>query len=167
VPEAGLGSTPDSGLAQAVNDSTDGSQREEEPDPAAVVRRVLEVLGARLRDRAGDRLDDRLDDWGDREFDQPAVVRWDVTAQSANRSATLSFQMVADDGGWVVAPGVAAAPAAMIGLAVTDLLELADGHLDGMQAFLTGRIRLSGDLLLARALLSAWPRQPGGRPPDG
>jgi hypothetical protein len=157
-------------LAQAVNDSTDCSQRVEEPDPAAVVRRVLEGLGARLRDRPRDRSDDRLDDWRDREFDQPTVVRWDVTAQSATRSATLSFQMVAADGGWVVAPGVAAAPAtpaAMIGLTLTDLLKLAGGRLDGMQAFLTGRIRLSGDLLLARVMLSAWPPQPGGRPPDG
>jgi hypothetical protein len=110
-----------------------------------MVRRALEGLRERL---------------GEPELDDPPVIRWDV----ATATATLSFGMAREEGDWVVTEGVPTAPTVMIGLTAVDLFRLATGRMDGMDAFLAGRVRLSGDLLVARALLSA---RPGGPAPDG
>jgi hypothetical protein len=78
------------------------------------------------------------------------IVRWDVTTPHA----TFRLHLWKDRPGWVVSDGAPGAPAVMIALSLADLGDLAAGRLDGMDAFLGGRIRLSGELAFARMLLS-------------
>jgi putative sterol carrier protein len=79
------------------------------------------------------------------------VVRWDVT-RGTDR---CSYQMVIDETGCRLAPGVAAHAHLLVALCVSDLVQLVAGRLDLIQAFLSGGVRLSGDLALAR-LLQSW-----------
>jgi putative sterol carrier protein len=75
-----------------------------------------------------------------------AVVRWDVRAGDE----THTFHMVVKDGRLTVAMGPPAdPPRVMLGLDLPDFLRLIVGQLDGMQAFMSGRLRLSGDMLFA------------------
>jgi hypothetical protein len=83
------------------------------------------------------------------EGDDPVAIRWDVAAPAG----TLGFQMVRESEGWTVTEDLPSAPTAMIAISMADLTRLAAGRLDGMSAFLDGRVRLSGDLMVAMALL--------------
>jgi predicted lipid carrier protein YhbT len=93
---------------------------------------------ARLRDRL------LLDD-----VDQSVVIRWDVVTGWT----TEHFQLAAVDGRWVVSDGVPDASRLAIRVGVDDLLGLAAGHLGGGEAFFSGRLHLSGDLVLAQTIL--------------
>jgi putative sterol carrier protein len=75
-----------------------------------------------------------------------AIVRWDIRAGDE----THTFHMVVKDGGLTAAMGPPAdSPRVMLGLDLADFLRLIVGQLDGMQAFMSGRLRLSGDMLFA------------------
>ncbi len=78
------------------------------------------------------------------------MVRWDVTTPTG----ICHFHLSRSERGWVVSEDATTPPAAMIALSMADLAALVAGRLDGMDAFLKGHIRLSGDLALARLLLS-------------
>jgi SCP-2 sterol transfer family len=112
-----------------------------------VVRQVL----ARLQDRL------RLD-----AVDEAIVIRWDVLTGDG----TLSFQLAADDGRWTFADGVPPASRLAVALGLDDLVGLADGRLSAGVAFLAGRLRLSGDLGLAQALLPGFDDAVSDHPPD-
>ena len=99
-----------------------------------LIRRVLGRLTDRLHLDAGD---------------AGAVMRWDVVGLASTRS----FQATADDGRWVFSDGRPEAWGVAVALAVDDLLRLAAGRLRPPEAFLAGRLRLSGDLALAQRVL--------------
>lgn len=48
-----------------------------------------------------------------------------------------------------------------LGLPLPDFLRLILGQLDGMQAFMSGKLKLTGDIMLAQAMQS-WFDRPGG-----
>lgn len=78
---------------------------------------------------------------------QDAVVRWDLRTPAGDRT----FYMVVRDGGFSVGDEPSDhAPRVMLGLDLADFLRLVTGQLDGMQAFMSGRLRLSGDMLFAQ-----------------
>jgi putative sterol carrier protein len=77
-----------------------------------------------------------------------AVIRWDI----ATGTGTQTYQMVLEEGQCAISPGVPAAARVMVGLSLAEFLRLAEGDFDGMEAFLSGRLRLSGDFLLAEQL---------------
>jgi putative sterol carrier protein len=78
---------------------------------------------------------------------QDAVVRWDLRTPQGDRT----FFMIVRDGAFTLtrdSPGQS--PRVMLGLDFADFLRLITGQLDGMQAFMSGRLRLSGDMLFAQ-----------------
>jgi hypothetical protein len=77
-----------------------------------------------------------------------AIVQFDVTAPDGVHSYQLKF---ADDK-CAVRKAHGEAARLTVSLAMLDFLRIIAGELDGMQAFTSGRLRLSGDVLLAQAI---------------
>ena len=80
-----------------------------------------------------------------------ATVQWDVTVADG----VHSWQVVVADGTCTATAGKADAPRVTLGLALPDFLRFIAGELDGMQAFMSGKLRLSGDLMFAQTM-QAW-----------
>jgi putative sterol carrier protein len=87
----------------------------------------------------------------DRAGNQSAVVGWDITAPDG----THSYQLKVADGTCTVQPGNAEAARVTLGMALPDFLRFVTGKLDGMQAFMTGKLKLSGDMMFAQSM-QAW-----------
>ena len=79
---------------------------------------------------------------------QSAVVQWDVTAPDGPHSWTVKIA----DGTCTATTGAADAPRLTLGLSLPDFVRFVSGHLDGMQAFMTGKLRLQGDLMFAQQM---------------
>ena len=58
------------------------------------------------------------------------------------------------DGACTVAEGTAASPDVTLTIADEDLVALMTGELNGMTAFMTGKLQLDGDLMLAQRISS-------------
>jgi len=87
---------------------------------------------------------------------ESAVVQFDVTAPDGVHSYLLRFA----DHKCVVLKATGEAARLTISLALPVFLRIIAGELDGMQAFVDGRVRLSGDVLLAQAMRGWFNRQP-------
>ncbi len=87
----------------------------------------------------------------DRAGNQSAVVGWDITAPDG----THSYQLKVADGTCTVLPGNAESARVTLGMALPDFLRFVTGQLDGMQAFMTGKLKLSGDMMFAQSM-QAW-----------
>jgi putative sterol carrier protein len=86
---------------------------------------------------------------------ESAVVHFEVAAPDGIHCYQLHF---ADDK--CVAAKADREPAPLtVSNALPELLRLVGGEVDGMESFVTGRIRLSGDVLLAQAMPSWFHRQ--------
>lgn len=77
-----------------------------------------------------------------------AVIQWEL----ATASGTRTWQVTVADGTCSVAPGSTAVARVTLALDLAAFLRFLAGRLDGMQAFMTGRLRVSGDLMLAQAM---------------
>jgi putative sterol carrier protein len=82
---------------------------------------------------------------------QTAVVQWDITAPDA----THTYQFKVDNGACEVKEGAVDSPKVTLGLSLPDFLRFIAGQLDGMQAFMSGKLRLSGDMMFAQTM-QAW-----------
>ena len=87
----------------------------------------------------------------DRAVGQSAVIGWDITAPEA----THSYQLKVADGTCSVNQGTGEAARVTLGMALPDFLRFVTGQLDGMQAFMTGKLKLSGDMMFAQSM-QAW-----------
>ncbi len=94
--------------------------------------------------------------------DPAAVIRWDILTLEE----TVSFQLAADDGRWLFSGGVPPHSRLAVALGADDLGDLATGRLSAGRAFLSGRLRLSGDLGLAQLLLPGFDDALSPPPPD-
>ncbi|HZQ27693.1 MAG TPA: SCP2 sterol-binding domain-containing protein [Acidimicrobiales bacterium] len=79
------------------------------------------------------------------------VVQWDLATQDA----VITYQMIAAASGLGWASGAAQPPELQVGCSITDFMRLMIGQLDTTEAFMTGRLRVSGDLQLVQEL-AAW-----------
>jgi putative sterol carrier protein len=79
-----------------------------------------------------------------------AVAQWDITAPDGTRI----YQFKVDDGACAVSVGGAEPPKVTLGLSLPDFLRFVAGQLDGMQAFMAGQLRLSGDMMFAQTMQS-------------
>jgi alkyl sulfatase BDS1-like metallo-beta-lactamase superfamily hydrolase len=82
---------------------------------------------------------------------QSAVIGFDVTSPEG----THQYQLKVADGTCQAVAGAPEAARVTLGLAVPDLLRLVTGKLDGMQAFMTGKLKLAGDMMFAQSM-QAW-----------
>ena len=85
-----------------------------------------------------------------------AVFQWDVTTPDGVETYTVECSETC-----TVEHSKAESPTVTLGLPLPDFLRLILGQLDGMQAFMTGKLKLTGDVMLAQAMQS-WFDRPGG-----
>jgi putative sterol carrier protein len=87
----------------------------------------------------------------DRAAGQSAVIGWDVTAPDG----THSWQLKVADGACTAQPAGDEAARVTLGMTLPDFLRFVTGQLDGMQAFMSGKLKLSGDMMFAQSM-QAW-----------
>jgi putative sterol carrier protein len=87
----------------------------------------------------------------DKAAGQTAVVQWNVDAPDGTRSRTVHIA----DGTCSVVQGAADRPRLTLTLTLADFLRFVSGQLDGMQAFMSGKLKLGGDIMLAQTM-QAW-----------
>ncbi len=78
-----------------------------------------------------------------------AVYQWDITGDTGGK-----WQVILKDDNLTIAPGVAAAPNITLTLEVQNFMDLVTGKLNGQMAFLTGKLKVQGDMTLAMKLQS-------------
>ncbi len=86
---------------------------------------------------------------------QSAIVQYDIGTAAGSKS----YQLKVADGKCVVKQGAGEPARVTLALALPDFLRLIAGKLDGMQAFMTGKLRLSGDMMFAQTMQSWFRRQ--------
>jgi putative sterol carrier protein len=79
---------------------------------------------------------------------QSAVAQWDVTAADG----VHTFQVKMADGQCTVSPGTPDPARVTLALSLPDFLRFVSGQLDGMQAFMGGKLKLSGDMMFATTM---------------
>jgi putative sterol carrier protein len=87
----------------------------------------------------------------DRAAGQSAVIGWDIAAPDG----THSWQLKVADGTCTANQGTPEEARVTLGMALPDFLRFLTGKLDGMQAFMTGKLKLSGDMMFAQSM-QAW-----------
>jgi putative sterol carrier protein len=76
---------------------------------------------------------------------QSATIQYDISAADAVHSWLLKVA----DGACAVERGAASDARITLGLALPDFLRLTAGKLDGMTAFMSGKLKVSGDMMFA------------------
>jgi putative sterol carrier protein len=87
----------------------------------------------------------------ERAGNQSAVIGWDITSPEG----THSYQLNVADGTCKAVQGNAEPTRVTLNMALPDFLRFLTGQLDGMQAFMTGKLKLSGDMMFAQSM-QAW-----------
>ena len=85
---------------------------------------------------------------------QSAVIQYDITA--AGKSYT--YQLKVADGKCQVVKGSGGPAKTTLNLNVADFLRLITGKLNGMQAFMSGKLKITGDMMFAQ-VMQGWFRQ--------
>ncbi|MGI5162938.1 SCP2 sterol-binding domain-containing protein [Spirillospora sp. CA-253888] len=103
----------------------------------AVLDRIFGLMGTRfVPEKAG----------GD-----GGVVQWDIKTPEGRHS----YHLVIADGRAEGAPGAADRPKVTLGMSLPNLLRLCAGKLNGVTAVMTGKIKISGDMMFA-AKMQGW-----------
>jgi putative sterol carrier protein len=84
----------------------------------------------------------------DKAAGQSAVVQWDIVAPDG----TKIYQFKVDDGAASWSEGAGDTPRVTLTFGLPDFLRFVAGQLDGMQAFMSGKLRLAGDMMFATTL---------------
>jgi putative sterol carrier protein len=86
---------------------------------------------------------------------QAAVVQYEIAAPDGPRSYVMRIA----GGQCRIERGAAADPRVTLKLGLADFLRLVAGRLNGMQAFMSGKLKVSGDLFFAQTY-QAWFNRP-------
>ena len=81
---------------------------------------------------------------------QSAVAQWDIVAPDG----THTYQLKMAEGAATVSQGTPDTPRVTLSLALADFLRFVSGQLDGMQAFMSGKLKLGGDMMFATTMQS-------------
>jgi len=90
----------------------------------------------------------------DKAAGQSAIVQYDVTVAGAPHT----YQLKIAGGKCEIVKDRATAPRVTLTLALPDFLRLVAGKLPPVQAFMTGKLKLQGDMMIATAM-QGWFRQ--------
>ena len=82
-----------------------------------------------------------------------AVIQLKLSGQGGG-----NWYMTIRDGTCTVTEGLSSAPQATMSMAAGDYLRVAEGKLSGMVAILTGRVKVTGDLMLLKKMESWFAR---------
>jgi len=102
----------------------------------------VDTVLAQVMDAMKERLDPQ------KSAGQTAVVQWDVKAPDG----THSYQFKVDNGSGSWTQGTPDAPRVTLTFSLADFLRFVAGQLDGMQAFMQGKLQLAGDMMFATTL---------------
>ena len=80
--------------------------------------------------------------------DKAAVIQYDIGLAEG----TESYQVDVHDGTCTTSQGTAKEPTVTLALSGPDFLRLVSGKLDGVQAFMSGKLKLKGDMMLAQTM---------------
>jgi len=84
----------------------------------------------------------------DKAGSQSAVIQYDVNAGGT----THSYQLKVAGGKCELVKGAAGPARVTLALLAADFLRLVTGKLNGMQAFMTGKLKLTGDMMCAQVM---------------
>ncbi len=76
-----------------------------------------------------------------------AVFQFEITGADPG-----NFSVAVGDGTAKVSPGMATSPNVTITMASNDFVDMIEGRLDSMAAFMGGKLKVSGDMMLAMQL---------------
>jgi putative sterol carrier protein len=93
----------------------------------------------------------------DKAGDRTAIIQYDVGLGDA----VHTWQLKVKDGACTPSKGAPDKASVVIAVQLPDFLRLVSGKLNGVQAFFTGKIKLTGDIMLAQTM-QAWFLKPGG-----
>jgi len=102
----------------------------------------VDTVLAQVMDAMKERLDPQ------KSAGQTAVVQWDVKAPDG----THSYQFKVDNGSGSWTQGTPDAPRVTLTFSLADFLRFVAGQLDGMQAFMQGKLQLAGYMMFATTL---------------
>jgi putative sterol carrier protein len=130
---------------------------------AAVDAMSNEQLSEAVRSQEGgsDRVLDQVFEGMRQAFDpakaagQEAVVQYEIATPDGPRG----YVMHVADGQCRIERGIADSPRVTIRIGLADFLRLVAGRLNGMQAFMSGKLKVSGDLFFAQTY-QAWFTRP-------
>lgn len=84
------------------------------------------------------------------------TLQWNITG---DETGTWAFKIV--DGEGQLIPGGVDKPDVTFTTSAKDWLAIAEGKLDSMKAFMTGKLKVSGDMMLAMKVPQFFPVQQG------
>jgi putative sterol carrier protein len=87
----------------------------------------------------------------DKAAGQSAIIGWDITTPDG----THRWQLKVADGTCTAQEAGSEDARVTLGMTLPDFLRFVTGQLDGMQAFMTGKLKLSGDMMFAQSM-QAW-----------
>ncbi|MGH8998168.1 MAG: SCP2 sterol-binding domain-containing protein [Acidimicrobiia bacterium] len=87
----------------------------------------------------------------DRAAGQSAVIGWDITAPDG----VHRYQLKVEGGTCTPVAGGDDPARVTLAMALPDFLRFLTGELEGMSAFMTGKLKLTGDMMFAQAM-QAW-----------
>ena len=102
---------------------------------AAAVQEIFSAMPGRLNPQAAQGLD--------------CVIQYDLTGDGG-----AQYHSKIKDGAATVSQGPHPSPSMTITMAAQDFVDMTSGKLDGMSAFMSGKLRISGDMGLAMKLQS-------------
>ncbi len=125
-------------LAELIADRDNGEIEKLVSDlgPDQVLDQVFDQMGTALTDKAAS---------------QSAVVQWDITLPD---TTTRTYTTRIENGSLTSAKEPAQSPRVTLALGLADFMRLVAGKLDGVQAFMAGRLKLKGDIMFAQSLQS-------------
>jgi 2,4-dienoyl-CoA reductase-like NADH-dependent reductase (Old Yellow Enzyme family)/putative sterol carrier protein/thioredoxin reductase len=87
--------------------------------------------------------------------DQSAVIQYNIDSPAGE----MSYQLNVENGVCELAKGAADNPRVTLALSLPDFLRMMTGELNGMQAFTSGKLKISGDLMFSQNL-ATWFKDP-------
>lgn len=79
---------------------------------------------------------------------QSAVMQYDVDAPDGVKT----YQVVVDDGACAIEKGGQKDPRVTLQINLPNFLRLVSGELNGMQAFMSGQLKVTGDVMFAQTM---------------
>lgn len=80
------------------------------------------------------------------------LLQWDITGDESGQWAVRIADSTAE-----VIPGGVESPDAIFTIKDQDWIHIADGSLDGMKAFMSGRLKVKGDMAIAMKMAQLFP----------
>ena len=102
---------------------------------AESVQQIFQAMPSRLNPSAAQGLD--------------CVIQYDLTGEGGGQ-----YHSTIKDGAATVTEGTHPSPSMTITMAAQDFVDMTEGKLDGMSAFMSGKLRIGGDMGLAMRLQS-------------